>query len=574
MKRLLSLLICMLFLSIPVLAESPDLAATGFPGVWIENDGYGTLTLLADGTAHMEYFDGTVTDTTWGLTEDGYRFGEGMWFNSPLELLDENTLSVSDGWAVFTREGFLPTTDEALLLGAEPVGDEGEPFLGTWELTSLVIEEEVLDPAAFGLTMTITLYDNGLVTTDDGMEPYTTTWSVSYGSAVMEGDILTIDENDQLVYNSLDGAMLFTRVPEEETDPANAVPVGEEGASFLGLWTLESMLIEGDPFDPSLFGMTMTLNFSEDGTVIADDGMEPETTVWYVEDGAAIVEGRPLVINEEGKLVMTDEEGAAMIFMQGEAEPAGEPSEADQLLALLELLGMMEGMDDLSELPENHQGFVGEWQLCYIMTGGLTGDLRPLGITGTLTLNADYSGELTGLADEYGTWYEDEDGTIRFGESGTPLFLIDAEEDGMGIFLQYGTEDSGCMIYHQDAEAVWTPGLYPLQTPITAAETTAPVASGELSTVGTRFVCTTYTTAGFTMDAATLGAEYAVVFHDSGTADFTMAGILLPNLPYTVTADGVYAINYYGTMFNCIPTEAGLDMDYYGTMTMHFVPAE
>ena len=42
----------------------------------------------------------------------------------------------------------------------------------------------------------------------------------------------------------------------------------------------------------------------------------------------------------------------------------------------------------------------------------------------------------------------------------------------------------------------------------------------------------------------------------------------------TVTAEGVYAINYYGTMFNCVPTATGFDMDYYGTMTMHFTPAE
>ena len=75
----------------------------------------------------MDYYDGTITETTWGLTEDGYRFGEGMWYNSPMVLLDENTLSVSDGWMIFTREGFLPTTDEALLLGAEPVGEEGAP---------------------------------------------------------------------------------------------------------------------------------------------------------------------------------------------------------------------------------------------------------------------------------------------------------------------------------------------------------------------------------------------------------------------------------------------------------------
>lgn len=571
MKRLLSLLlICLLTLCPLALAEQESLYA----GVWIENDGYGTLTLLADGTAHMEYFDGTVTDTTWGLTEDGYRFGEGMWNNSPMELLDDNTLSVSDGWCIFTREGFLPTTDEALLLGAEPVGEEGEPFLGTWELTSLIVEEEVLDPELFGMTMTIIFYDDGLVTTDDGLEPYTTTWVVSYGSAVVEGDILTIDENDQLVYNSLDGAMIFVRVPEEETNPADAVPVGEEGSPFLGMWTLESMLIDGDPFNPALFGMTMTITFNEDGTVISDDGMGPETSLWHVEDGAAVSDGIALRFNEDGKLSM-EEDGSAMFFIRADGtEEPQELSEEEQLLALLQMLEMMGGFEeDLSDLPENHQGFVGEWQLCYLMTSGLTGDLRPLGITGALNLSADYSGELTGMAEEYGTWYEDEEGIIRFGESGTPLFLIDAEEDGLGTYLQYGTENSGCMIFHQDAEAVWTPGLYPLQTPAVTAETTAPAASGGEFRLGVKYVCTSYSVGGIANDASVLGAEYAVLFREDGMADFTMAGFTMTNLGCSVAEDGTRTIHYVGNDIPCVATADGIDMNYFGII-YHMVPAE
>ena len=44
-------------------------------------------------------------------------------------LQDENTLNVSNGWSIFYREGSTPITDPALLLGAEPVGEEGEAFL-------------------------------------------------------------------------------------------------------------------------------------------------------------------------------------------------------------------------------------------------------------------------------------------------------------------------------------------------------------------------------------------------------------------------------------------------------------
>jgi len=594
MNRFLSLLLsCMLLLCPLALAENQALQSSPYPGVWIENEGYGTLTILADGTARMDYYDATVTECHWELTETGARFTDGQWLNSPMKLLEENTLSVADGWMVFTREGFLPITDEALLLDAQPVGEEGVAFLGKWELTSIIMEGETFDPALFGMTMTLTFQDNGLVITDDGMEPYTTTWFVSYGNAVVEGDILSIDEDGKLIYHSMGDAMIFTPIVPEVTEPEATepettepevtepettepeivfTPVGEEGAPFLGLWTLEMIDVDGMPMDPALFGMNMSMTFEEDGSVLCDDGMDVEILPWHVENGAAIVDGMALTISDEGKLLMSDG-GDTMIFAPGEGAPAEELSEADQLLALLELLELLEGTgDDLSALPEHHQGFVGEWQLCYLMTGGLSGDLRPLGITGQLVLNADYTGWLTGIADEDATWYEDEEGVIRFGESGMPMFLI-PDADGISSYLQYGTEAGGYMIFHQDAEAVWTPGLCPLQSPASTAESAAPAAPGDFSAVGTRFVCTSYTAGGVTNDASILGVEYAVVFREDGLADFTMAGFTMTDLGCTVADDGTRTIHYAGSDFPCVPTESGFDMDYFGII-YHMAPAE
>ena len=439
MKRFLSLLLCCMLLCPLALAEQAETLI----GVWIETEGYGTLTLRLDGSATMVYYDGTTMDTTWSLTDDGYRFGDGMWYNSPLDLLDENTLSVSDGWMVFAREGFLPTTDEALLLGATPVGEEGEPFLGEWTLTSLVEGDQELDPALFGLTMTMLFDASGLVTIHDGLVPYTTTWFVAYGNIVLEGDILVLDENDQLVFTQPDGTMIFSRVLSAETDPANPadpVPVGEEGAAYLGIWTLVLIDADGMQMDPALFGMRMTLTFAEDGTVLYDDGLETDTMPWFVEDGAAIVDGMPLIINEEGQLVMDDGD-ATMIFAPGESSPAEELSDEELLLALMAL------MEQVSDEP-----------------------------------------------------------------------------------------------------AAFEP-------------------------LNTKFVCDQYTVDTITLDGSTLGAEYSVCFYENNTADLTLGGILMASIPYAITEDGVYSINYYGMIYNCTPTDTGFDLDYFGTMTMHMVPA-
>ena len=96
-----------------------------------------------------------------------------------------------------------------------------------------------------------------------------------------------------------------------------------------------------------------------------------------------------------------------------------------------------------------------------------------------------------------------------------------------------------------------------------------------------KFVAATYTSFGQTMDAAMLGGEYSMVFHENGSCDFSMAGMAMPNLPWGMQKVAVgleekdaFVINYYGAMFNAVLTETGFDMDYYGTMTLHFVPAE
>jgi len=600
MKRFLLLLLCLL-LCTPALAEPPASVA-GFVGVWIETDDYGTLTIRLDGTADMLYYDGTESSFRWEETETGARFTDGMWYNSPMELLDGNTLSVANGWMVFAREGFLPTTDEALLLGATPVGEDGTPFLGKWDLTLLVLEGQEVDPALFDMVMTLTFHENGLVVSDDGWEPYTTTWLASYGSAVIEGDILTIDEEDRLVYNAADGQMIFVRVIEEtptpeptaeptpeptveptaeptaepdddpfaEPAPAVPVPVSGDALALTGTWTLISIDMDGMTLDPALFGITLIVTLNEDGTASVDDGEEVSEGVWQYADGAALLDGMPLVLNDEGCLVM-EEDGSRMVFTQGEVAPGEAPSEIEQWLALMALMESVSGTEeDLSLLPEELQPFVGEWHLCYCATGGLTGDLRTYGVTGTLVLHADGSGVLSGVADEEGFWYDDE-GVIRFGESGMPMQLLGDPEMPMDLFLQYGSEMGGYMIFHQDEEAVWDPAMLPAATAAPAAS--APAGGSGTLLTDTRYVCRQYTAAGMTMDADLLGAEYALVFHES-TADMTLGGFTIENLPYSVTEDGRYSINYFGTLFVCTPTESGLDMDYYGTMIMHFVPAD
>jgi len=95
-----------------------------------------------------------------------------------------------------------------------------------------------------------------------------------------------------------------------------------------------------------------------------------------------------------------------------------------------------------------------------------------------------------------------------------------------------------------------------------------------------KFVVTAYTSGGRTEDASTLD-ECSVIFYENGTCDFTIFGMQNPGLSWGLGQVAVglkqvdaFCINFSGLMFNAVLTDDGFDMDYYGSMMLHFVPVE
>ena len=95
-----------------------------------------------------------------------------------------------------------------------------------------------------------------------------------------------------------------------------------------------------------------------------------------------------------------------------------------------------------------------------------------------------------------------------------------------------------------------------------------------------KFICKTADVSGYTMDASALGAEYSVIFHEGGSLDFVLAGTAVPGLSWTQEkvqtdsgeADALVVVYFDGTPLNYIFTETGFDLDFFGSMLMHFEP--
>ena len=109
-----------------------------------------------------------------------------------------------------------------------------------------------------------------------------------------------------------------------------------------------------------------------------------------------------------------------------------------------------------------------------------------------------------------------------------------------------------------------------------------PAASGAEAMIGKKYVMTDADVNGYNMTAAQMGnLEYSILLQEDGTVTFVMAGSDIPGLTWAYgripteagETDGI-VIDYYTQALNLAPTEKGFDMDYFGSMLMHFAPED
>ena len=128
------------------------------------------------------------------------------------------------------------------------------------------------------------------------------------------------------------------------------------------------------------------------------------------------------------------------------------------------------------------------------------------------------------------------------------------------------------------AEPTAEPTAEPMPEP---AVPEAPAAQGGAGIeIGKKYVMTDADVNGYNMSSAQLGGyEYSVLLNADGTVAFVMAGANIPGLTWAYSkvptdageADGV-VMDYYTQALNLVPTAQGFDMDYFGSMMMHFAP--
>lgn len=396
------------------------------------------------------------------------------------------------------------------------------------------------------------------------------------GNVVIGSTMYAKDEKYYLKETgTIDPAMILN---SDEKEPEGVCSEsGEDG--FAGKWIAEEMSEGDEVIRLKDYGLEMTFDLHEDGTVTADMMGDVSSGSWRAENNTVSItidgdtadakyENGILTLDLMGTVLKLEKKGAA-----DEQAPDTEKKEGQKTGSVPENPDKP-GPENNQTLSENEAGYTGVWHLVYVGTGGFTGNASDIGLTGeTLTINEDHTGILTLDPDRPVHEWRMEDGIVRLDEQRLKLLREDV--------LQYGSEQSGYMIFSKDPNMVWDGSIpmydpfgsvtpEPTETPATDEPADVPAVmenSGNIK-MNIKYTARKYVAGGYELDASVLGGEYSVILHDDGSVTFTMAGIDVPNLLWTMD-DDTALIDYFGSgVIRITAEEEGITLDLFGTMTL------
>lgn len=344
-----------------------------------------------------------------------------------------------------------------------------------------------------------------------------------------------------------------TAAPENTTEAQDAAIPDE----YLGAWYGVSMEMEGVSYPLADMGMDLTITIGADGTAEMHMNGEGERIRCSMQDGVLTADGVSFALQDS--MLVVSEDGMTMTLSREKPEASA---------ASIPVIDESATIDDLK----------GVWALAHVTMDGVTlpaeaaemaGDtLVVYGDSCDLTLQGMTVDGLTCSMDGYALLI-----SILDGEAAATL-----REDGTlclemsDVTLWYErTGDAPEITEEPVPEATSEPAAMP-----------EPAASGAEAMIGKKYVMTDADVNGYNMTAAQMGnLEYSILLQEDGTVTFVMAGSDIPGLTWVYgristeagEADGI-VIDYYTQALNLAPTEKGFDMDYFGSMLMHFAPED
>ena len=344
-----------------------------------------------------------------------------------------------------------------------------------------------------------------------------------------------------------------TAAPENTTEAQDAAIPDE----YLGAWYGVSMEIEGVSYPLADMGMDLTITIGADGTAEMHMNGEGERIRCSMQDGVLTADGVSFALQDS--MLVVSEDGMTMTLSREKPEASA---------ASIPVIDESATIDDLK----------GVWALAHVTMDGVTLPAEAAEMAGdTLVVYGD-SCDLTlqGMT---------LDG-LTCGMDGYALLISILDGEAAATLREDGTlclEMSDVTLWYERTGDA--PEITAEPVPEATSEPAAmpePAASGAEAMIGKKYVMTDADVNGCNMTAAQMGnLEYSILLQEDGTVTFVMAGSDIPGLTWAYgripteagEADGI-VIDYYTQALNLAPTEKGFDMDYFGSMLMHFAPED
>ena len=344
-----------------------------------------------------------------------------------------------------------------------------------------------------------------------------------------------------------------TAAPENTTEAQDAAIPDE----YLGAWYGVSMEMEGVSYPLADMGMDLTITIGADGTAEMHMNGEGERIRCSMQDGVLTADGVSFALQDS--MLVVSEDGMTMTLSREKPEASA---------ASIPVIDESATIDDLK----------GVWALAHVTMDGVTLPAEAAEMAGdTLVVYGD-SCDLTlqGMT---------ADG-LTCGMDGYALLISILDGEAAATLREDGTlclEMSDVTLWYERTGDA--PEITAEPVPEATSEPAAmpePAASGAEAMIGKKYVMTDADVNGCNMTAAQMGnLEYSILLQEDGTVTFVMAGSDIPGLTWAYgripteagEADGI-VIDYYTQALNLAPTEKGFDMDYFGSMLMHFAPED
>lgn len=397
-------------------------------------------------------------------------------------------------------------------------------------------------------------------TTEEQMKALKSRWNVWNGGHLGSGNEITLQDVTADISALPDVEALYQQVGAGQSAGIAAwtpkateapVPPAFEGDQSMipGVWKLRALMEEGQEHSASAFGMDMSLILNEDGTgmIIGEHAKEVS---WELTDGVLYIgDGTDLIpaVLEEGKLVLT-EDGLQLIFVNQDVEEQAVPATAEDVAP-----------------------YVGEWHCIWVDTVVMSYNPEKDGIDEPTSLVIYPDGT---------AYFEDYDRTVGLIKQSGILYFEDLGimpiEDGRFLCANdsmYFSRDRNDEVPDQYRHAMRDEIEALLTTPVSASVPSDPAQQvpGEMQ-MDVKYLATSYEAAGYSFDAAMLGAEYAVTFHADGSCAFVLAGYEVPGVTWGMDGDSI-RINY-DVGYPCTMNGDALELDFAGAMLLHMEPQE